>query len=435
MAATEISRVRREDCYKTKHDSVFSKWEILIGPSDWEDYSLGKDGAERYRIHNLPISSCPGLYELGIAKYHTETGRKIRKIDSHHVIVVYLGQADNVRTRLQQYGRAGSHLDRGVSFASSNKGPPTDIPVIPYVQQGPGLFIDVFSRGFPIVFRWAPLKWKALGSKKMGIEINSGKPIVDTEANLEKNPDLHAQVLKFSHSRPRLVAERTGGLDALNVCGVALANGSICKEPPVPGRKRCSEHKGWTINGLHKGSNTDDHEATTGGLDPQNVCGVALGNGSICKEPPVPGRKRCSEHKGWRINGLHKGSNTDDHEATTGGLDPQNVCGVALGNGSICKEPPVPGRKRCIEHKGRRINGLHEGWNTDHYGPPKGNPCVCGVSLEDGSFCMQKPVPGRKRCEKHKDYPLGHSLFSFPFSSMHRPPTDAIALLCIIQSL
>ncbi|XP_049931591.1 protein EFFECTOR OF TRANSCRIPTION 2-like isoform X2 [Nymphaea colorata] len=335
----------------------------------------------------------------------------IRKINSDHVIVVYLGQADNVRARLQQYGRAGSHLDHGVSFPSSNKGEPTDIPAIPYIQQGPGLFIDVFSRGFPIVFRWAPmknkkeaelkesqllaffdyawnkgsngsrradyvlqkldkaglgiraftliplsfkqLKWKALGSKKMGIEIKSGKPIVDTDSNPERNPDLHARVLKFSHSRPRLVAERTGGLDALNVCG------------------------------------------------------VTLGNGSICKEPPVPGRKRCSEHKGKRINGLHKGSNTDDHEATTGGLDPQNVCGVAFGNGSICKEPPVPGRKRCSEHKGRRINGLHEGLNTDHHGPPKGNPCVCGVILEDGSFCKQKPVPGRKRCEKHKGRRVG----------------------------
>ncbi|CAN6456932.1 unnamed protein product [Victoria cruziana] len=358
MGAADILRVRREDCYQTKHDGVFSKWEILIGPSDWEDHSLGKDGAERYRIHNLPTSSsCPGLYELGIAKHHTETGRKNRKINPHHVIVVYLGQADNVRTRLQHYGRAGSHLDHGISFASSNKGTPTDIPGIPYARQGPGLFMDVFSRGLPIVFRWAPmknkkeaelkesqllaffdygwnkgsngcrraddilqkldksglgiraftrislsfkqLKWKALGSKKIGIEINSDKPIVDTETNTEKNPDIHARVLKFSRSRPRLVAETTGGLHPQNVCGVALGNGSICKEPPVPGRKRCSEHKGRKINGLHKSSNTGDSELTKGSL---SVCGISLEDGSFCMQKSVPGRKRCEIHKGRRVS-------------------------------------------------------------------------------------------------------------------------------------
>ncbi|XP_058783601.1 uncharacterized protein LOC131658310 [Vicia villosa] len=33
---------------------------ILIGPSDWEDYSKGKEGSTRYRIHNLPEN--PGTH-------------------------------------------------------------------------------------------------------------------------------------------------------------------------------------------------------------------------------------------------------------------------------------------------------------------------------------------------------------------------------------
>lgn len=124
--------------------------QVLIGPSDWENYSLGKDGVERYRLHNLPIScSCPGLYELGIAKddSHNDEGHKIREFHPNCVIVVYLGQAENVRTRLQHYGRVGSHLDHGNSIENTS----------PCLQRRPGLFREVFSRGFPIVFRWVPV--------------------------------------------------------------------------------------------------------------------------------------------------------------------------------------------------------------------------------------------------------------------------------------
>ena len=47
---------------------MYVNFQILIGPRDWEDYLSSKEGAERYRTHNLPnCSSCPGLYELGIA--------------------------------------------------------------------------------------------------------------------------------------------------------------------------------------------------------------------------------------------------------------------------------------------------------------------------------------------------------------------------------
>ncbi|GMQ06181.1 hypothetical protein CsSME_00050863 [Camellia sinensis var. sinensis] len=142
------SRLKREDCKRTKHDSVFSEWKVLIGPSDWEDHSLGKEGAERYRIHNLPnCASCSGLYELGIVVLHTRSGRETSKFDPDRIIPVYVGQADNVRTRLQCYGREGAHLENGKSTGELNDS----------VLQGRGLFSEIFSRGYSVVYRWAPV--------------------------------------------------------------------------------------------------------------------------------------------------------------------------------------------------------------------------------------------------------------------------------------
>lgn len=122
--------------------------QILIGPSDWENYSLGKDGAERYRTHNLPSScSCPGIYELGIARLSASS----RRFDPKEIVVVYLGQAENVRTRLQHYGRTGSHLEHGDSTVLQSKG------ISKAVQRRPGFFKETFSKGFSIMFRWAPV--------------------------------------------------------------------------------------------------------------------------------------------------------------------------------------------------------------------------------------------------------------------------------------
>jgi hypothetical protein len=122
-------------------------FQILVGPSDWEDYSKGKEGSTRYRIHNLPQDSGPGVYELGVAITTSGLGREIFKLtsDPHRVVVVYLGKADNVRTRLQCYGRNGAHLGNSCSsFESSG-------------QMGRSLFHEIFFQGFPIVYRWAPV--------------------------------------------------------------------------------------------------------------------------------------------------------------------------------------------------------------------------------------------------------------------------------------
>lgn len=122
-------------------------FQILIGPSDWEDHSKGKEGCARYRIHNLPQNFGPGVYELGVAVLRSGLGRGIYKLatDSRRIVVVYIGKTDNVRARLQCYGRNGAHLANGCSDDSSSP------------QMGRSLFQEIFSQGFPIVFRWAPV--------------------------------------------------------------------------------------------------------------------------------------------------------------------------------------------------------------------------------------------------------------------------------------
>lgn len=108
--------------------------QILIGASDWKDHSSGKEGAERYRTQNLPTYTSPGVYELGIAM---SAANPPREIDTSSVIPVYLGQADNVRARVQKYGRHGAHLQNS-SYSLH-------------------LFSDIFSKGLSIVYRWAPV--------------------------------------------------------------------------------------------------------------------------------------------------------------------------------------------------------------------------------------------------------------------------------------
>ena len=78
---------------------------------------MNKEGAERYRTQNIPnCSSCPGVYEIGVVVSLPRTeGKSSSRLGSKSIIPVYLGQADNVRTRLQKYGRNGAHLENGWS--------------------------------------------------------------------------------------------------------------------------------------------------------------------------------------------------------------------------------------------------------------------------------------------------------------------------------
>lgn len=140
-------------------------WQILVGPSDWDDH--GKEGASRYRIHNLP-ENFPGLYELSIVKPGTKAGRKTRSDDLKDVMVVYLGQADNVRTRLQDYGRTGSHLECGKLDSLAKR---EHVPV----KKEPGLFREVLARGFSIAFRCVPVRISSTAFELKNKFVGSGK--------------------------------------------------------------------------------------------------------------------------------------------------------------------------------------------------------------------------------------------------------------------
>ncbi|KAF0908354.1 hypothetical protein E2562_025035 [Oryza meyeriana var. granulata] len=146
-SASVPARLKREDCPRTKHDPLFSPWKVLVGPTDWGDHAAGKEGVQRYRMLNLP-ENFPGLYELGVARASVE-GVRARRNGSGGVVVVYLGQADNVRARLQQYGRTGSHLDAGNPLPSAGKA-----ELNPQAT-GNRLFTEVFARGYSLVFRCA----------------------------------------------------------------------------------------------------------------------------------------------------------------------------------------------------------------------------------------------------------------------------------------
>lgn len=104
-------------------------------------------------MHNLPKCSGSGVYELGVAVSRTGVGRDIGKLHPDRIVVAYLGQADNVRTRLQQYGRTGAHL--GNSYYSNDS---KSVPL----QRRPGLFEEILSKGYPIVFRWVPVSTSLL---------------------------------------------------------------------------------------------------------------------------------------------------------------------------------------------------------------------------------------------------------------------------------
>ncbi|KAF3439581.1 hypothetical protein FNV43_RR17859 [Rhamnella rubrinervis] len=427
--AVVVSRLKREDCKRTKHDRDFCQWKILVGPSDWEDYSLGKDGAERYRVHNLPTSSSPGVYELAIAVSHTGLGRKIVKLDPERIVVVYLGQAENLRTRLQHYGRTGAHL--GNSYSTDH---PTDCKTVSS-QKGPGLFEEILSRGYPIVFRWAPMQTKSdahktetkllntfdyawntsingsrrpddilqklkkissssnwlpvivprllpFSQKEVGIRIKASK-LLSTRNNFntcadEESPDIFSRVFKFGRSQPRLVVDRGGTTEENSViCGIAIDEDSVCRRPPVEGRKRCAEHKGMKINGL-----------LTARISNSNV-GLQYG---------VNDKRESDSHCAPSCKHNRAGLPLVTVKYPICESSSQ-ICGFILTDGSPCSRQPLKGNKRCGEHKGRKV-GLP--LVTDKYPICESFSQICGFISTDGSPCSRQPLKGNKRCGEHK---------------------------------
>lgn len=106
---------------------------------DWREHAAHKEGVERCRTQNLPAAHCsgPGVYELGVTTpswlptpaagvqggassttTNTTTNASTPALRRRDVVVVYVGQADNIRKRLQEFGQPGAHLERSRYFAN-----------------------------------------------------------------------------------------------------------------------------------------------------------------------------------------------------------------------------------------------------------------------------------------------------------------------------
>jgi hypothetical protein len=114
-----------------------------VGPLDWREHAAHKEGVERCRTQNLPAAHCngPGVYELGVTApswlptsaaavrggasttntnttTNANTNASTPALRRRDVVVVYVGQADNIQKRLQEFGQPGAHLERSRYFAN-----------------------------------------------------------------------------------------------------------------------------------------------------------------------------------------------------------------------------------------------------------------------------------------------------------------------------
>ncbi|KAJ0266935.1 Protein EFFECTOR OF TRANSCRIPTION 2 [Hirschfeldia incana] len=459
---------KREDYKRTKHDAVFSKWKVLIGSTDWEDFKNGKDGVARYRVQNLPRRSCPGLYELGVAVIGHDHARKL---DSDDVLAAYLGQAESVRSRLQSYGRSGAHLrnvNNNLTIESPDKKAVTA-----------GLFEDIFMKDGSVLYRWAPMGSKReaeategmllstfdyawnkgsngerrqldllmkLGDREfmrsrrsgiisrvlfpflrnqVGIRIKGEKYVLEEERKLssdvgeekkKKSYSFLASIIRLSRSRPQPVSDITDEIDSScsgSVCGVILESGGCCSRSPVKGRKRCEEHKGQRVCRVSPVKPQPEifigqdykHE------DSDVTCGVILPNMEPCSKRPVPGRKRCEDHKGMRINAFLFLLNRADLEKTVKDEKPDpepptsNITEEEEALSRFCEATTkngVPCTRSSPKGSKRCWQHKEKTSGDTLFHPVAGTQVKCGVKLCSGLVCERFPVKGRKRCEEHK---------------------------------
>lgn len=183
---------------------------------------------------------------------------------------------------------------------------------------------------------WLP-KITRLFQGKVGIRINAPKPHHAEKANQPMqgtNNNLSTGILNFSKSRPQ---KNQGNPDDVSSCN---------------------------LNAYYK-PEFEYAENTPSKIDSQ-ICGIILENGSTCKKPPVPSRKRCIDHKGQRIHSTQSAPSCTKYKIDLKIDVPDDqhhykdiiTCRVELDNGTKCSRQPVAGRKRCQEHKGMKVNGL-----------------------------------------------------------------------------
>lgn len=164
--------------------------------------------------------------------------------------------------------------------------------------------------------------------KQVGIKIKA-RQLPSAEHKTCADEESHnflSRVFKIGRSHRRLVFDRrTIVEEKTTICGVVLGHDSICRRPPVEGRKRCSEHKGMKIKGSIK------VEILNKTVHPQSECAAPSSSHDLERLSPVTVNYVISER-----------------------FTP--ICGFILPDGSPCRSQPIQGNKRCLEHKGRRIH-------------------------------------------------------------------------------
>ncbi|KAG4189781.1 hypothetical protein ERO13_A08G245100v2 [Gossypium hirsutum] len=436
--------MNREDHKKTDHDSHFSEWKLLICPHDWKN---GKGGAvTRYRFENLPKSSGPGIYELAVCKLPSRDRRGKLEPDS----VVYVGEAENIRARLQQYGRDGTHLCRKNGFG----------------EKGCPLFDKIFARGCSIIYRWARMKSKAAAQRteaqlleKFDYAWNKGSNGARRHNDILRKLDKHVSNKKHlpikiksnkqvngrcrshlnyggdggSSFTPRWLDHGGGGGDFTSICGAPTCDGAPC-ERPVNGNGRCWQHSNYgrssscftsrSLNYGGYGSSFTPQWLDHGGDDIILICGATTYNGAPC-ERPVSGNGRCWQHLDYGRDG---GSSFTPQWLDHGGGDITSVCGAPTCDGAPC-ERPVNGNGRCWQHSNygrssscftsRNLNyGGYGSSFTPRWLDHGGDDIIliCGATTCNGAPC-ERPAIGNGRCWQHLDYGCSSSSSSSSSSS------------------
>ncbi|XP_024372801.1 protein EFFECTOR OF TRANSCRIPTION 2 isoform X2 [Physcomitrium patens] len=318
------ARLRREDCEFVKHDKLFSKWKILIGPSDWSDYATGKIGIERCQVQNLPdFNLGPGVYELGVTApswvptLHSKRPRSLRRED---VIAVYVGQAVNIRQRLHKYGQTGAHLEGSRSFATSCQGDDGSVSggsstprtwngggdaAKVAAEIGPRLFSEAFALGSSIAFRWAHTD-----SKVVAEQVESELLAVFDYAwnkginGTRRSRDILAKLF---------MAWPTNNPSLCNHSVFSGRRGMICFGPNAVGIKvalRKPQESNKSVMGnmgnlcfltTMQPQGPVNTRTTQGGSLKVPRCNVVTNNGLPCNAPSLGGHRRCPQHKGLRL--------------------------------------------------------------------------------------------------------------------------------------
>jgi len=104
---------------------------------------------------------------------------------------------------------------------------------------------------------------------------------------------------------------------------------------------------------------SEKHDDIVDESDSASACGVLLEDGTTCTTTPVKGRKRCTEHKGKRLSHVSPGKHIPCEVPTVRECEEiENICGVILPDMVRCRSKPVSRRKRCEDHKGMRVNAF-----------------------------------------------------------------------------